>query len=510
MINLSLFESAKAAARDGRPRVVSVSWEAPEFDPIDVFARARRRGEEAMLWQLPSEGVALVAAGVAAELSGRGPERFVQVERQWRRLVEDAFVSGFGAAIPSGSGAGAEQGPPAAGLSGETDPGHPGPGPLAVGGFAFTAGGAGGAWQGFGDGRLVLPKVVFGVAGRRRWLTFNAVVKEETDPVTAAAALASEKKRWLAPDPGAEVPRELAPETTPLAPRDDLPKERWLAAVDRVAADIRAGKLEKAVLARCVRIPLPDDFSVAAALRRLRADYPETYVFAVAREQGCFFGATPERIVHLTRGKVNVACMAGSIGRGKTEAEDRLLGETLLADAKNVEEHKIVLRAILRGLAPACDVVTADAEPGLRKFANVQHLYTPVRARAKEGVHILEFVSRIHPTPAIGGHPTAAALQLIAAEENMDRGWYAGPVGWMNARGDGEFAVGLRSGLVRDGEARLFAGCGIMGDSDPESEYAESVLKLQPMLRALEAGRAAAAEPMSEPVDAERREVHAR
>lgn len=495
-----LFESAVASARrKGRTRVVSLSWDAPPFDPVDVFAAARAQGAEAMLWQRPSEGVALVGIGVEAEFVGEGPERFARVYEQWRDLIDGAFTGDESGAVDAGTGDG-------------DAPDHPGPGPLALGGFAFTPGSAGGAWEGFGDGRLVLPRVVFGFAAGRHWLTVNAAVAPTTEGVAAAEASAADKERWLAVASEATgVPRPADGATSSetdrspgggagtgaapagLGARDDVPKERWLEAVRRVASDIRAGKLEKAVLARSVFVPVPDDFSLAGALRRLRADYPETYVFAVAREQGCFFGATPERIVHLARGKANVACMAGSIGRGGTEAEDRELGRRLLADEKNVEEHKVVLRAILHGLRPVCDVVAADGEPGLRKFANVQHLYTPVRARAKEGVDVLQLVSRIHPTPAIGGHPTAEALELIAAEEGMERGWYAGPVGWMNARGEGEFAVGLRSGLLQGDEARLFAGCGIMGDSDPDSEYAESVLKLRPMLRALEAGSASPA-----------------
>lgn len=492
----SLFAEAVAAARrDDRPRVVSVSVPALEVDPIDLFAVAQSRTDGAMLWQLPSERVALVGVGVEAEFVGNGSERFADVGRRWRQLLAEAFV-----VDESGSAAK-----------------HPGPGPIAMGGFAFAPGGAAGPWTGFGDGRLTLPRAVYGAVGTGVWLTINTIVTATTDPDEVVDTLQREQHVWKedfrrargavrADFPNsvtgatAVVPTNRAsasgvhsatrPEMAAVAASEDIPsKERWLSAIERVANNIQAGRLEKAVLARSVRVPVPDGFSVAAALRRLRADYPETYVFAVAGDHGCFLGATPERIVHLAENVVNVACLAGSMGRGDTEAEDRALGDMLLADSKNVEEHQVVLRSILAALEPVCDAVTAGAKPGLRKFANVQHLYTPVRARARSGVNVLDLVSRVHPTPAIGGHPTSDALELIAREEEMDRGWYAGPIGWMDSEGDGEFAVGLRSGLLRDGNAHLFAGCGIMGDSDPESEFTESVLKLRPMRRALEAGK---------------------
>lgn len=470
---LGLFQSAVEEARStARPKLVSVSFAAPMADPIDVFAGAR--DGDGMLWLLPHRGIALVGEGKAAEFRGRGPERFAEVTGQWRRLTEDATVvdEGFGDTSIIAS--------------------LPGPGPVAMGGFAFAPGSAAGVWEGFGDGRLVLPRIIYGFADRKAWVTMNTVVTGTMRATDAVAALQGERRRWLTlRQSGGERGDEGRPSGSRNSVADAvdvLPKEHWLAAVERVATNIREGKLEKAVLARSVRRPLSDTFSLAGALRKLRLDYPETYVFAVKGQDGLFFGATPERIVHLSDDVARVACMAGSIGRGSTEAKDEQLGETLLADPKNLEEHRVVLRAILEGLEPVCDGLRSAAKPGLRKLANVQHLYTPVRARAKPGVDVLELVSRIHPTPAIGGHPTHTALELIAKEEQMDRGWYAGPVGWMNARGEGEFAVGLRSGLVRRDEARLFAGCGIMGDSDAESEYAESVLKLQPMLRALEAG----------------------
>lgn len=456
---------------------MSVSFDAPTIDPIDVFATARARGESAVLWQLPSEDVALVGIGPERELTARGPARFAEIARQWRSLVESAIVvDGFSEAVFNEI--------------------HPGPGPLAMGGFAFGPGGSQGAWDGFGDGWVCLPGTVYGAVGERRWVTVNAVIDPETDVGDVAAHLEERVQfvtaHTLQPEVAASRSNDgagyRASDGPFLATTDERPRESWMAAVERVAEAIREGRLEKAVMARSVHVELPDTFAIGAALRQLRSAYPDCYTFAVAREEGCFIGATPERIVHQERGTVKVACLAGSTGRGATKSEDDALGFALLKDSKNVEEHLVVLRSILAALDPVCSNIQSGVEPVLRKLANVQHLYTPVTAHVSGEHDVLELVSRIHPTPAIGGHPTDTALDLIAEEEEMHRGWYAGPVGWLNAAGDGEFAVGLRSGLLRDGKAHLFAGCGIMGDSDAQSEYDESVLKLRPMLTALEAG----------------------
>jgi len=259
----------------------------------------------------------------------------------------------------------------------------------------------------------------------------------------------------------------------------------FLTAVSEAAAAVRRGELEKVVLAREVRVEAEEPFDVEAALRRLRDAYPSCYVFAVARGEQVFLGATPERLVRLEGRTVRVASLAGSIRRGTTPEEDRELAAALLASTKDRAEHAVVARAIRAALDGPCVEVEAPDAPVILSVRNVHHLYTPVNARLSDGATLLDLVARLHPTPAVGGMPRAAALRYIREHEGLDRGWYAAPVGWMDASGQGEFAVALRSALVEGAEATLFAGCGIMGDSDPEREYAESAVKLRPMLAAL-------------------------
>ena len=223
-------------------------------------------------------------------------------------------------------------------------------------------------------------------------------------------------------------------------------------------------------------------------MRRLAGEYPTCTVFAVAQQDACFLGATPERLAQAHHGTVSTMALAGSIARGATPEEDRLLGERLRTSPKERAEHAIVVRALRVALAASPDVcssVTAELEPCLAQLPNVQHLLTPIHAQLAPGKTLLDLVARLHPSPAVAGFPRAAALEVIRQREGFDRGWYGGPLGWLSAAGDGEFVVAIRSGLLRGREAWLYAGCGIVADSDPAAEYAESELKLRPMRSAL-------------------------
>jgi isochorismate synthase len=217
----------------------------------------------------------------------------------------------------------------------------------------------------------------------------------------------------------------------------------------------------------------------------LRTEYPSCFVFGFARGERCFLGATPERLVRLRDKLVSTMCLASTIRRGETPEQDRLLGEALLSDPKERQEHEVVVRALRSGLSELCEEVAPIGSPILLKVRNVQHLLTTIVGRVAEGRDLLDLVERLHPTPAVGGAPRPRARALIRAIERLDRGWYAGPIGWLDAQGEGEFSVALRSALLHGAEASLFAGCGIVTDSDPAAEYEESRWKLRPVLAAL-------------------------
>jgi isochorismate synthase len=220
-------------------------------------------------------------------------------------------------------------------------------------------------------------------------------------------------------------------------------------------------------------------------MHRLRVGYGRCTLFAFTSVQNCFVGATPERLVRLEERTVRTDCLAGSTRRGATHDEDRSLGEALLADRKERHEHALVVRALHDALLPFCSQVHAPETPTLLRMPNVQHLYTPLEGILKEEGDIFGLVERLHPTPATGGLPREMACSVLRTYECFDRGWYAGPVGWVDGRGGGEFVVAIRSALLKGCEASLYAGCGIVAGSDPEREYEESCLKLRPMLWAV-------------------------
>jgi menaquinone-specific isochorismate synthase len=231
----------------------------------------------------------------------------------------------------------------------------------------------------------------------------------------------------------------------------------------------------------------PEPFDARAVLRRLRERFGECTVFAVRSGESCFVGATPEMLVSLRGRRVRADCLAGTARRGATPEEDERIGAALLADEKERREHAIVARGIGESLAPFASNVHHPEAPGLRRMANVQHLHTPIEATTDGDRHVLELVEALHPTAATAGLPKADALALIREQEPFSRGWYAGAIGWIDADGGGEFAVALRSGLLREDVATLYAGCGIVTGSQAEREWGESEMKLAAMLYALNA-----------------------
>jgi len=262
----------------------------------------------------------------------------------------------------------------------------------------------------------------------------------------------------------------------------------WMNMVADVVEKIRQGSFEKIVLARDIQLVLDDPtetFDIASTLQRLRENYPGAYVFAMQRGESFFIGATPERLVLAQDGKIHTMALAGSVRRGETEEEDTQLGAELLHSDKNINEHVIVVSMVEEALKYHCTNVQVSASPQLLKLKNVQHLQTPITGDLIPGRCILDVMSELHPTPAVGGFPRDTALEEIRSTEKLDRGWYAGPLGWIGASGHGEFAVALRSGLVDNHKATLFAGCGIVSSSDPQIEYEETWWKFQVVVRGL-------------------------
>ena len=251
------------------------------------------------------------------------------------------------------------------------------------------------------------------------------------------------------------------------------------------AGAVGRGRIDKVVLARRVAFEAPADLDLTAALRHLAATAPESTTFAFTREGTTFLGATPERLARTVGRSFETVAIAGSAPRGPDPESDARFAAALLASEKDREEHAVVVDTLRAELAPIVEELTVAEAPGILALRHVQHLVTPMTGTLREEAGLLGLAGLLHPTPAVGGEPRDTALALIAEHEGFDRGWYAGPIGWLGADGAGELMVALRCALVRGRDAVLFAGCGIVADSDPAREWDESRLKLRTMTAAL-------------------------
>ena len=283
--------------------------------------------------------------------------------------------------------------------------------------------------------------------------------------------------------PGASAAPAAWP--TPAPPADETNQEalRWCVLADRICAAIARGEYEKVVLARRVEIALARRPELGAVLARLRAQAPECTRFLLAHGGATFLGATPERLIRKQGSVIDSEAVAGSINSGDPSGVSKLL-----ESEKDLLEHGVVVRDIVAALEPVTDELEHPRRPELHRLKHVLHLRTPIRGRVPENRHVLSLVERLHPTPAVGGVPTAAAQAWIARHERHERGWYAGPFGWFDASGDGEFVVALRSGVLVGERAHLYVGAGIVQGSAPDDEFIETQWKLAAMAGALGVG----------------------
>ncbi len=453
----------RRARRSGEPTLATSTVRlGGTVDPSAVVCASRREGEAWFAFEQPDRGgAALAALGEAVCLTSSGEGRFASVADRWRALAATAVGDPL------------------------DDPDRSGP--VAVGGFAFAPeGGRTPAWEGFDPASLIVPEVAIRrttSAGRDRGepdvrLTLAALMAPDD---TSEGVLERLEDRLAELEERALGLLDPAP-TGRYSVGSAMPPEHYEAAVERATALIKEGRLEKIVLAREVEARAPRRYDPGAMLGVLREAFPACYCFCVGRGDATLIAASPELLVRREGHRVSTLALAGSTRRSADPAVDDHLGEQLLRDESYRSEHAIVARRIERTLRPHAVWVAAAGEPELVKIANIQHLATPIRAQLAAPIDALELAGLMHPTPAVGGEPREVAMPLIPALEGLDRGWYAGPVGWTDATGDGEFCVALRCALLRENVARCYAGNGIVRDSKPQAELAETEVKLQALL----------------------------
>ena len=427
-------------------------------DPAALVAASRRPEEPWFCLEQPDRHAASLAAlGCVRELAAEGPGRFATVAAGWRSLAAT----------------GADSDPPAP---------VPGAGLVAVGGFAFASDGGGDrGWAGFAASSLHVPELSLARQGKQTFLTVNV----DVGPDETLQSLQDRVASRLGGLREAPLPMLDPAPTGTFEVRSVMPPSHYEEAVASAVQRISAGALEKVVLAREVEVLAPSEHDPTAVFGLLRNAFPSCFVFAVGRGAATFIAASPELLVRREGSRASTVALAGSARRSADPAVDDHLGEQLLRSDKDREENAIVARRIARALRPHAVWVTAASEPVLVRVANIQHLAAPIRAQLARPLGAIDLAGLLHPTPAVGGEPQESAARLIPALEGIDRGWYAGPVGWTDATGDGEFCVALRCALLRGRHARLYAGAGIVRDSDPASELAETEVKLQALLPVL-------------------------
>ncbi len=418
----------------------------PFDEPIDLTRMLDLRGEVALFyWEQPDCGVTIVAAGEAARFEAAGPTRFSEVSQSSLRAM---------ATLTHGSN--------------HAPRGH---GPLAVGGFGFSDRHcAAPEWREFPPARLILPELLWIRRGPRCTLTriWASGRKRTVDALLA---------RIMAPRQSC---LRTARQPLDTGQADDLERREWRDRVERVRSRIIAGGLRKVVLSR--RLAIEGIFDPVPILEEARRTRRSCFNFCLSAGATSFVGSTPERLVRIAENRVVSGALAGSAPRGATVAEDDAFGESLLASSKNREEHDLVLSAIRSALEPITAPLPKAEEPHLVRLPEVQHLFTGVEGHLRDRRSVVEVAGLLHPTPAVCGVPREAALAIIEREET-GRGWYTGAVGWMDASGQGEFAVALRSGVIDGMKLFLWAGAGIVGGSDPEAEFAETEIKMSALVR---------------------------
>jgi menaquinone-specific isochorismate synthase len=376
-------------------------------------------------------GQGLIGSGEALVLEASGENRISELAKKWNDLVSKAEIDD---AINI-----------------------PGTGLIGFGSIAFSP-------ESATKSILVVPNVIVGLRDGRAWVT--TITSSSQHP--EQQMFPTEKQTYKTNEPVNLNPGQLSP-------------QQFLDSATIAIAQIRAGHLQKVVLARDLTGEVPENFDLRPVLKTLAQDYPSCWVYSV----GGLFGASPELLVRVSHRQVSARVLAGTAARGETKEIDQQNAKDLAASSKNISEHKFALDSMVQTLSPFCIKVDAEEVPFSLALPNLWHLASDVYGVLKEDSSVLDLAASLHPTAAVAGTPRDKAQQLISELETFDRKGYAGPVGWIGSDGDGEWAIALRGGHLEAKRVTAFAGCGLVLDSDPESELAETELKFAPVRKAL-------------------------
>ncbi len=451
-----LQQCAALACAAGRPQLVSISLAVDHLDPLAVLESIFEPSELHFYAERPSQGFAVAGAEAVLAFTASGPGRFSAARERIAEILADTIAVG------------------------PLDEPFAGPHFFFANSFAHTEP----ANAAFPALRFFVPRWQVARMGDSTVAVANLLMTADAPVDLIAAKVWKAHAKFRAFDY-----RSAKRKDRPSAPHqaEELGGPGgYQRAVASALTEIARGDYRKVVLARARRFTTPEEFHPLGVLNHLRQHYPACYAFSIANGQGqSFIGASPERLVRVSAGRMHTEALAGSAPRGSSASEDAALAQGLLHSEKDLREHRLVLESIARRVADLGLQLEHAAQPRVLGLANVQHLHLPISARLPDGVHLLDLVARLHPTPAVGGTPRDAAVPAIARLEPFPRGLYAGPQGWVDHRGGGEFFVGIRSALIDGHTATVYAGAGIVAGSSPEKEFAETDLKFKALVEAL-------------------------
>lgn len=448
------------------PRYASFSFTLDAIDPLAYLEMCWQEDTFQYYWEKPADEFAIAAGGELCRISASGDDRFNTVDSQLQS-IQSAMAEY--SSVP-----------------------HPYSGMMFLGGFSFFDELSENLWEAFEPASFTVPKWGVIKDGKFNLVTLSVDLSAFNSAEKLHRHLISEFKKIrqrcdLNLQASNSDKNSFSLTDRGIRSNGNGEYQQWISSVKKAKNLIEEDNFDKIVLARHITTSNNQNATPTQVLNKLRNQYVSCYNFLIHRPcNKTFLGSTPERLGSFRNQLLLTEALAGSTHRGETATEDSILEKNLSGSSKDQNEHNFVIKDIEERLTPLAQSISRSQTPEVKKLSNVQHLYTPMRIQLDRDVNILKVLRQLHPTPAVGGYPWEKAAPYLDELENFERGWYASPVGWLNSKGMGEFAVGIRSGLLTEDKAHFFAGCGIVADSDPAAEWEEINLKFKPMLSAFQ------------------------
>ncbi|PEJ57581.1 isochorismate synthase [Bacillus sp. AFS002410] len=453
--SIAFFEHSLLNAKTCSKRFICKVEKIMNIHPLSVYHFYHELGfTERFYWSNQENSLILTGIGTLVPFHHSTEEQYSAIEKEWKRFGEQVHIEQehcFGT------------------------------GPIALGGFSFFDDYKDDQdWKNFGTSHFYIPKLMVTVTKEGTFITSNYEINEQT----SVEDLLLQYKEYddFLENFGMKQPSFTQSECIN---KDEYEPNEWIQSVKEAIQQMKNEKLEKVVLNRTLDATFSAEVNSTKVIYELEATRNVNYIISYQIKDTVFISATPERLISKKNNTVSSMCLAGSAAKGKTKEENIEASNWLLNSKKNNGEHAFVVNYIRETLKKYCNELLIPSTPRIMATKSLLHLFTPVEGKLYNNVTLFELIQALHPTPALGGFPKEEACKLIRELEPVDRGWYGAPIGWIDLNGNGDFAVGIRSALIKGEKAKLYAGCGVVQDSKPEEEFFETGVKFLPMLNAL-------------------------